>query len=1126
MQKIEMNLEKETHLSGFRLKYIEVFNWGTFHQRVWRLSLEGHNALLTGDIGSGKSTLVDAITTLLVPAQRIAYNKAAGAQLKERSLRSYVLGYYKSERSDSGHIAKPVALRTMNHYSVIVGVFHNAVSGQTVTLAQVFWLKEPTGQPARFFVVADQALDIATHFANFGHDINQLKKRLRTLLQPELIFDNFPPYAAAFKRRFGIHNEQALELFHQTVSMKAVGNLTEFVRDHMLEAFDLEPRIEFLIHHFDDLNRAYDAVVKAKTQIEKLIPLSQDLEAHTQALALKTHWRVCREGLRYYFAQLKALLLQKRLARLDEEQQKLAGKITVLDEKRTRALAERDHITREIAANGGDRLERLRLETEEKMREQQKRKNRAAEYQSLARELALQPLDSQEAFLENASALQQGLATFETRESEIQNQLTELSVEFRTQKQQHQALVEEINSLKQRQSNIGSQQVALRDQLCLALQIKAEEMPYVGELLQVHEEEKVWEGVAERLLHHFGLSLLVPDRHYPQVTEWVEKTRLHGRLVYYRVPARLDQGQKGVIQPQSLVARLQVKPDTEFYSWLETELARRFDYLCCETLDDFRRAQQAVTQSGQIKSAGQRHEKDDRYRIDDRSRYILGWSNQAKINALSRQTTCLEKRLGELAGFIQVQQEKQKELSREKTGMLRLETFREYEELNWQALSFSIAQAQEERVRLEASSDVLKLLNNSLEQIHAVIKDLEQQLDAQKDTKSRNEARTEDARHQLQLCEQEPVPEDIGDKELFLADLDAYRPEVLGENPLTIESCETRQQEMRIWLQKKIDGQDVRLKTLGERIIKAMEGYRRDYPSETREVDAQIEAGPEFKRMLDELQADGLPQFEQRFKVLLNENTIREIANFQSQLNREVQEIKERIQQINQSLAEIEYNPGRYICLEIEDNTDFELRTFRADLRHCTEGSLSSQETENYAETKFLQVKAIIERFRGREGSTEMDKRWTRKVTDVRNWFVFAASERWQEDHSEHEHYTDSGGKSGGQKEKLAYTVLAASLAYQFGLKADTARNRSFRFVVIDEAFGRGSDESARFGLDLFEKMNLQLLIVTPLQKIHIIEPYVSTVGFVHNREGGESLLRNLIIEEYQKEREAYLAGQ
>jgi uncharacterized protein YPO0396 len=164
-------------------------------------------------------------------------------------------------------------------------------------------------------------------------------------------------------------------------------------------------------------------------------------------------------------------------------------------------------------------------------------------------------------------------------------------------------------------------------------------------------------------------------------------------------------------------------------------------------------------------------------------------------------------------------------------------------------------------------------------------------------------------------------------------------------------------------------------------------------------------------------------------------------------------------------------------------------------------------------------VRALIERFRGREGTSDIDKRWRRKVTDVCNWFVFAASERWQEDQSEYEHYTDSGGKSGGQKEKLAYTVLAASLAYQFGLEWGAIRSRTFRFVAIDEAFGRGSDESTRYSLELFKKLNLQLLIITPLQKIHIIEPYVSAVGLVYCQDGRVSRLRNMSVTEYRKKR-------
>ena len=82
---LDLEFEQDDTLSGFRLERLEVYNWGTFDKRVWTLQLGGRNGLLTGDIGSGKSTLVDAVTTLLVPSNRIVYNKAAGAEGKERA---------------------------------------------------------------------------------------------------------------------------------------------------------------------------------------------------------------------------------------------------------------------------------------------------------------------------------------------------------------------------------------------------------------------------------------------------------------------------------------------------------------------------------------------------------------------------------------------------------------------------------------------------------------------------------------------------------------------------------------------------------------------------------------------------------------------------------------------------------------------------------------------------------------------------------------------------------------------------------------------------------------------------------------------------------------------------------
>jgi uncharacterized protein YPO0396 len=275
----------------------------------------------------------------------------------------------------------------------------------------------------------------------------------------------------------------------------------------------------------------------------------------------------------------------------------------------------------------------------------------------------------------------------------------------------------------------------------------------------------------------------------------------------------------------------------------------------------------------------------------------------------------------------------------------------------------------------------------------------------------------------------------------------------------------------------------------------------------------------EFEGLLNQLLADDLPRFEARFKEQLNQNTINQISHFKVQLKQAQLEIKERIDKINQSLADIDYNPGRFIRLEVSTNNDPEIKAFYQELEACTENTLTGSQDEQYSEAKFLQVKALIDRFAGREGLVDLDKRWTAKVTDVRNFYQFSASERYREDDTEHEHYSDSAGKSGGQKEKLAYTVLAASLAYQFGLEWGEVKSRSFRFVVIDEAFGRGSDDSARFGLELFKQLNLQLLIVTPKQKIHVIEPYVANVGFVTNRDGRESQLRNLTIEQHLEQK-------
>ena len=1117
-QTLNLDFAADDTLSGFRLQRLEVFNWGTFDARVWTLQAGGRNSLLTGDIGSGKSTLVDAITTLLVPAQRIAYNKAAGADSKERTLRSYVLGFFKSERNEVTGAARPVALRDANSYSVILGVFHNAGYDQTVTLAQVFWMKDSAGQPARFFVGSESELSIAADFSHFGADLTQLRKRLRD--RGASLHDSFPPYAAWFRRRFGIDNDQALELFHQTVSMKSVGNLTDFVRQHMLEPSDVGPRTEALIKHVDDLNRAHEAVQKAQRQVELLTPLVADSDRHHALQSEIDALRRCREALRSHFAGLKLALLDQRLAKLDDEWTRVDAQLRRLDAECAEHARQRDELKQAISDNGGDRLERLAAEIRAKETQRDTRRMKATRYEALATVLGQPAATDASSFDAQRRRCQTLREDAGDEDARLQNAITEHGVSLRQGKQEHDARQAEIDGLKRRRSNIDETQIRIRATLCTGLGIAEDEMPFAGELIEVLPEERDWQGAAERLLRGFALSLLVPDAHYARVAAWVDENNLRGRLVYLHVrPRRLNDSGKVLpdLHRDSLVRKLSVQPTSPFYDWLQNELAHRFDVACCATPEQFRRETRAVTRAGQIKDVSGRHEKDDRHRLDDRSRYVLGWDNASKVAALEARRHQLESRLAELGGAYGKIQDDRKALARQLEALTRLDEFTDFDEIDWQRLASQIAALGEERAQLEAASDILKQLGARLLVAQQALADSDSAAKAASHKRSQIEQRRSDADSLRQQTGALRAAD--GADAALSPTLEAMRAEALGEHQLSVESCDNREQDVRKFLQDKIDAEQKKLDRLAEKIIKAMSAFKDAFKLETAEIDASLAAAFEYRKLLEQLARDDLPRFVSRFKELLNVNTINEIANFNAQLARERETIRERIAHINKSLAEIDYNPGRYIVLESQTSPDAEVRDFQSELRACTEGAVTGSDDAQYSEAKFLQVKQIIDRFRGREGLSEQDRRWTAKVTDVRNWFLFAASERWRADHSEHEHYSDSGGKSGGQKEKLAYTILAASLAYQFGLEWGAVRSRSFRFVVIDEAFGRGSDESAQYGLRLFQQLNLQLLIVTPLQKIHIIEPFVASVGFVNNEGGRESKLRNLSIEEYREQK-------
>ncbi|MFM8371112.1 MAG: ATP-binding protein, partial [Bacteroidota bacterium] len=126
--------------AGFRLQYMEVYNWGTFNERVFRISPQGNNSLLTGANASGKSTYIDALLTLMVPLQRDRfYNQSSGVEKKgARTEETYVLGHYGNIQREGELSTSTQALRDKTTYSVILASFSDS-DQRHVTLFQVRW---------------------------------------------------------------------------------------------------------------------------------------------------------------------------------------------------------------------------------------------------------------------------------------------------------------------------------------------------------------------------------------------------------------------------------------------------------------------------------------------------------------------------------------------------------------------------------------------------------------------------------------------------------------------------------------------------------------------------------------------------------------------------------------------------------------------------------------------------------------------------------------------------------------------------------------------------------------------------------------------------------------------------
>jgi uncharacterized protein YPO0396 len=1103
-------------LSGFRLHKLEVYNWGTFNStsgQVYSVRPAGQSTLLIGQNASGKSTLVDALLTLLVrPAVR-NYNVAAGAHKQERDERTYIKGAFGRFSRDEDNRADVQFLRPSgSHYSALLACFRNEASGDVFTLAQVLYLNSE-GRVEKVYCFAPEERSIAADFAGMT---SMEKVRQQMEKRGFRATTRYTEYHSWFAKATGVRS-RAMDMFNQTVAVKDIQSLNRFIRDHMLDAKPWADKVDELLNHFTLLSEAHQSLVRVRRQSHLLQPVVERGASYRELATQLARAQRLLGAADSFFRQQTVVLLTPQcqswrddLVSANSRSDDLARQIAAMQEEARR-------IKNEIDQAGGERLRQIPLLIDKHETAARAKRDTAARYQEALRAAGFtEPVTDEAGFAAVHSRLGQVLADLQERIEDDDRRRVDLAVQRRNVNDKLQEESRELEALSKRQGNLPETLAELRRRLCEDLRLPEKDVPFAAELIAVKSDERQWEASIEMVLRGFALSLLVPQRHHAQVSAYADRTQLIDsrgrgqRLVYLRVGARAASSSGPPPHPRSLLRKLDFRENHSLLPWVKAELEERFDFRCCETIDEFQGVHDlALTRERHLKVRGVRHEKDDRPHASDPRHFVLGWDNREKRRRLAEG---IQQRQADLQSLDRQMDALGQELNKrrmQQTAAEQLQQVAEFGSIDFAANEREIEALRREKQILEEQSDTIRMLKQRLaevdsrqvglqsarERLIGDIRDLERQI-------GDGERLVAAAQRQLERRRADGTLEQHSQS---FTELEA----LLHEEPLTAVDLVPREQQLQSELRGGLDRLQAQLDPARSELCAAMNRFLREFPEELNDLEARAEYLDSFLGLAEHIQREDLPRHEQRFKERLNEKVIQEIGLLNGALQSEASEIRSKIDVLNQSLRQLEYRPGTHMRLEPRPVRDPEITEFQNSLKECLAGTFEG--TLEADEARYLRIEKLITRLRE-------EQRWREKVTDVRRWFDFAARELDDTTGSERGYYEDSTGQSGGEKAKLAFTILVAAIAYQYDIDPHCPRSNRFHFVVVDEMFSKVDDQYAEFALELFQNFGLQLLIVAPLDaKARVTEPYVgSYLHVVKDARTSESEVFSMTAREFE----------
>ncbi|WP_343217732.1 ATP-binding protein [Helcobacillus sp. ACRRO] len=1078
------------HPGQWRLNHVQLSNWGTFHG-THDLDISSKGFFLTGGPGTGKSTLLDAISALLTPPRTLHFNAAAsdaGPRQKKsrRTVASYVRGAWAMHyAADTGEFSQEV-LRDGTTLSVISLRYGNG-RGDLIQLTRMLLLH--AGHTAdsdvkSLYVISDRAYDAAElrPFVTTSIEGRALEKELAGTE----VFRQFRDYRARFSQLLGIPDEKALSLLHKIQSAKELGDINALLRDYMLEeprTFDLADQA---LANFQNLSEVYAALVTAREQKAVLSGL-KDAHATWQDAQQRGGELVDRRGdIDAFAAEHLVRLLAEENDRLQSEQDRLRAQQNRVSSDVSEAREDLAQLKEQRRSAGGGEIDDWKKQIAGLEVERDRRRSRATEFSSQLATVELGSPSNEETFLSlqrDVARMRDGLTADEKndhqRQWEAEARVRELAADLEGTKQ-------ELASLSSRASNLHSDDIAVRDLLAKRVGVPPTDLPFAAELLQVRAGEEKWTAAAEQALRGLARSILVPERIYRAFAGEINEMKLRRRVSYNRVNTDARQPARQ-IRPRTLAEKIEVK-DGEFHAWLSGEIASRMDYVCAEDLQEFTTLPRAVLQSGQIKHSATRHEKNTDRQINDRSQWVLGFDNRAKRSVFERERTRAEQALFE-AQARRKDLEQEAAARRDKLFALQAISAVTWDDIDAASVARRIANLGEMVRAAEQGSGALSELARQIDQVEKEISEGDQELlditgQLGRITEQLEQAtsRAAEAEQRLETREiSEETREDLTER--FRAISPTLRLSTIDR--VTKDASATLDAELM---------QLTRAQSRAEEDMRtSMREFARRWPAEGADTDTSLEAAGDFLAILQQIEEERLPEVEDRFFEFFTGNTLGDVQALATAIAREPAQIRKRLEKINELLAQVEFHRGRYLQLSMRPVHLAALDDFKRALDDAVGATLENDLSKDRekAEERFQALQTLMDII---TRARTKDDLASRVILDVRRHVHFHAEEVDEAGTVVHAH--ESGGPlSGGQNERLTTFCLAAALRYQLaGTGADVP---VYAPIIIDEAFSKGAGKFITAAMESFRHFGFQVMLANPGKNPQALAPFIGGVGVV-----------------------------